>query len=68
MELSADGGVIRLINIILIDLVLAGDNAVVVSMAAVRVDLSIRRKVMAGAVVIPVLLASVAAYLLTTGQ
>lgn len=68
MELSAEGGVIRLINIILIDLVLAGDNAVVVGMAAVRVDLSIRRKVMAGAVVIPVLLASVATYLLTTGQ
>jgi len=57
-----------LFNIILIDLVLAGDNAIVIGMAASRVDPEIRKKVIAfgigGAVVIRVILALLATWIL----
>ncbi|KAA0972510.1 TerC family protein [Aureimonas fodinaquatilis] len=58
-----------LIQVLFIDLVLAGDNAVVVGMAAAGVDPSIRRKVIfwgiGGAVILRVLFAVVAVQLLT---
>ncbi|WP_244490763.1 TerC family protein [Aureimonas frigidaquae] len=57
-----------LLQVLFIDIVLAGDNAVVVGMAAAGVDASIRRKVIfwgiAGAVVLRILLALVAVELL----
>jgi YjbE family integral membrane protein len=60
---------IALGQIIVIDFVLAGDNAIVVGMAAARVDPKIRAKVIvlgiAGAVVLRVMFAAVATQLLT---
>src|SRR4051812_17955541 len=60
---------IALSQIILIDLVLAGDNAIVVGMAAARVPAHLRAKVIlwgvAGAVVLRILFAVVATQLLT---
>ena len=57
-----------LINVAMIDLVLAGDNAIVVGMAASRVDPSIRSKVifwgMAGAVILRILFALITTQLL----
>ncbi|WP_092496677.1 YjbE family putative metal transport protein [Faunimonas pinastri] len=57
-----------LLQVLFIDIVLAGDNAVAVGMAAAGVDSSIRRKVIlwgiAGAVVLRILLAVVAVKLL----
>ncbi|QUS37303.1 YjbE family putative metal transport protein [Falsirhodobacter algicola] len=57
-----------LLQVLFIDVVLAGDNAVVVGMVAAGVDPSIRRKVIvwgiAGAVVLRILLALVAVELL----
>lgn len=58
-----------LLQVIMIDLVLAGDNAIVVGMAASRVAPEVRAKVifwgMVGAVVLRILFASVATSLLT---
>ena len=59
---------VALINILMIDLVLAGDNAIVVGMAASRVEKSIRTKVIfwgiTAAVVLRILFASVTTQLL----
>ena len=67
MELSQQ--LIALSQIIIIDFVLAGDNAIVVGMAASRVHPSIRAKVIVlgvgGAVVLRILFAAVATQLLT---
>jgi YjbE family integral membrane protein len=58
-----------LINVIMIDVVLAGDNAIVVGMAASRVAPEMRKKVIfwgiAGAVALRVLFAGITAQLLT---
>lgn len=60
---------VALLQIIVIDFVLAGDNAIVVGMAASRVHPSMRAKVIfwgvAGAVVLRILFAAVATQLLT---
>jgi predicted tellurium resistance membrane protein TerC len=60
---------VALSQIIVIDFVLAGDNAIVVGMAASRVHPSMRAKVIfwgvAGAVVLRILFAAVATQLLT---
>ena len=61
--------IVALSQIIIIDFVLAGDNAIVVGMAASRVHPSMRAKVIfwgvAGAVVLRILFAAVATQLLT---
>ena len=60
---------IALINVIMIDVVLAGDNAIIVGMTASRVAAEIRAKVIfwgiAGAVVLRILFAGITAQLLT---
>ena len=60
---------IALSQIIVIDFVLAGDNAIVVGMAASRVHPSIRARVIlwgvGGAVVLRILFATIATHLLT---
>ena len=67
MDLSQQ--LIALAQIIIIDFTLAGDNAIVVGLAASRVDPRIRAKVIlygiAGAVVLRILFAGVATQLLT---
>lgn len=59
---------VPLFNILMIDLTLAGDNAIVVGMAASRVDAKIRAKVIfwgiAGAVVLRIMFSSVAQQLM----
>lgn len=59
---------VELVNIIIIDLTLAGDNAIVVGMAAARVAPALRAKVIfwgiAGAVVLRILFSGVAVQLL----
>ena len=59
---------VPLFNILMIDLTLAGDNAIVVGMAASRVPVSMRQKVIfwgiTGAVVLRILFASVAQQML----
>lgn len=59
---------VKLFNILMIDLTLAGDNAIVVGMAASRVDHSIRGKVIfwgiAGAVILRILFSSIAQQML----
>ena len=60
---------ISIFNVILIDVVLAGDNAIIVGMAASRVAPEMRSRVIfwgiAGAVVLRILLAGITAQLLT---
>jgi YjbE family integral membrane protein len=60
-----------LVNIIMIDLVLAGDNAIVVGLAASRVDKSIRNKVIfwgiAAAVFLRIFFAAITTHLLAVG-
>jgi YjbE family integral membrane protein len=62
------GGFFALIQVVLIDIVLAGDNVVVISMAAARVPQIVRRKVifwgLVAAVVLRVVLATITAELL----
>ena len=62
------GGFLALIQVVLIDIVLAGDNVVVIGIAAARVPLAIRRKVifwgLVAAVVLRVVLATITAELL----
>jgi YjbE family integral membrane protein len=62
---------IPLLNIIMIDVVLAGDNAIVVGLAASRVDKSIRNKVIfwgiAAAVALRVFFAAITTQLLAIG-
>src|SRR5215467_15035096 len=59
---------IALVNVIVIDVVLAGDNAIIVGLAASRVAPQARKRVifwgMAGAVILRVLFAAVAQQLL----
>ena len=59
---------VALLNVIVIDVVLAGDNAVIVGLAASRVDPAIRNRVifwgMAAAVGLRILFAAVATQLL----
>jgi len=66
--LFSHGGFFALLQVVLIDIVLAGDNAVVIGMAAARVPLIVRRKVifwgLVAAVVLRVILAAVTAELL----
>jgi YjbE family integral membrane protein len=61
--LNSHGAVFALLQVILIDLVMAGDNAVVIGMAAARLPVTLRHKVifwgLAGAVVLRVFLATV---------
>ncbi len=65
----ASSGFFALLQVILIDIVLAGDNAVVIGMAASRVPRQDRRKVifcgLFGAVAIRVVLATITVQLLT---
>jgi YjbE family integral membrane protein len=62
-SLLANGAFFALLQVILIDLVMAGDNAVVIGMAAARLPKALRHKVifwgLAAAVVLRVFLASV---------
>jgi YjbE family integral membrane protein len=68
LELLSHGDAFALIQVVLIDMVLAGDNAIVIGMAAARVPQGIRRKVifwgLVAAVVLRVALASVTVWLL----
>ena len=61
--LTAHGAIFALLQVILIDLVMAGDNAVVIGMATARLPSALRHKVifwgLAGAVVLRVLMATV---------
>ncbi len=67
-DIFTQGGFFALLQVILIDLVLAGDNAVVIGMSAAHVHASDRRKVifwgLASAVVLRVVLAVFAVQLL----
>jgi YjbE family integral membrane protein len=62
------GGVFALLQVLLIDIVLAGDNAIVIGMAAARVPKIVRRKVifwgLVAAVVLRIALASMTVWLL----
>jgi YjbE family integral membrane protein len=62
-DLSAHSALFALLQVILIDLVMAGDNAVVIGMAAARLSREVRHKVifwgLAAAVVLRVFLATV---------
>src|ERR1700748_897483 len=66
--LFSHGGFFALLQVVLIDIVLAGDNALVIGMAAARVPQVVRRKVifwgLVAAVVARVLLAAVTVELL----
>ena len=68
LDIFTQGGFFALLQVILIDLVLAGDNAVVIGMSAAHVHTSDRRKViflgLAAAVVLRVALAIFAVQLL----
>ncbi len=68
LDIFTQGGLFALLQVILIDLVLAGDNAVVIGMSAARVHVSDRRKVifwgLAAAVVMRVGLAVFAVQML----
>jgi len=66
--LFSHGGLFALLQVVLIDIVLAGDNAIVIGMAAARVPQVIRRKVifwgLVAAVVLRVFLAAITVELL----
>jgi YjbE family integral membrane protein len=66
--LFSHGGLFALLQVVLIDIVLAGDNAIVIGMAAARVPQLIRRKVifwgLVAAVVLRVILAAITVELL----
>src|ERR1043166_4539071 len=68
LTLFETGGLIALAQVLMIDIVLAGDNAVVIGLAAARVPAAIRGKVilwgLAAAVVLRIALAAVAVQLL----
>ena len=61
--LNSHSAIFALLQVILIDLVMAGDNAVVIGMAAARLPVTLRHKVifwgLAGAVVLRVMMATV---------
>ncbi|HUO88815.1 MAG TPA: TerC family protein [Rhizomicrobium sp.] len=66
--LFSHGGFFALLQVVLIDIVLAGDNAIVIGMAAARVPKVVRRKVifwgLVAAVVLRVMLAAITVELL----
>ena len=68
LTLFSQSGLLALAQVLMIDIVLAGDNAVVIGMAAARVPMDIRRKVilwgLAAAVVLRVGLAAIAVSLM----
>ena len=68
LSLFSHGGFFALLQVVLIDIVLAGDNAIVIGMAAARVPQVVRRKVifwgLVAAVVARVVLAAVTVELL----
>jgi YjbE family integral membrane protein len=70
MELTLfhEGGLIALLQVLMIDIVLAGDNAVVIGLAAARVPAKLRKKVilwgLATAVILRVALAVIAVSLM----
>lgn len=71
LDIFTQGGFFALLQVILIDIVLAGDNAVVIGMSAAHVHKNDRRKVifwgLAAAVVLRVLMAVSAVRLLQSG-
>jgi YjbE family integral membrane protein len=68
LTLFQPGGMIALLQVLMIDVVLAGDNAVVIAMAAARVPAGLRNKVilwgLAAAVALRVVLAVIAVSLM----
>ena len=68
LTLLQPGGLVALAQVLMIDVVLAGDNAVVIGLAAARVPAAIRKKVifwgLVAAVVLRIAMASVAVKLL----
>jgi YjbE family integral membrane protein len=68
LTLFQPGGLVALAQVLMIDVVLAGDNAVVIGLAAARVPLELRKKVifwgLVAAVVLRVAMAAVAVKLL----
>ena len=68
LTLFTEGGLIALAQVLMIDIVLAGDNAVVIGMAAARVPAALRKKVilwgLAAAVGLRLVLAVIAVQLL----
>jgi YjbE family integral membrane protein len=68
LTLFQPGGVLALAQVLMIDVVLAGDNAVVIGMAAARVPVKLRKKVifwgLVAAVVLRIAMAAVAVQLL----
>jgi YjbE family integral membrane protein len=68
LTLFQPGGLVALAQVLMIDVVLAGDNAVVIGLAAARVPLELRKKVifwgLVAAVVLRVAMAAVAVQLL----
>ncbi|HVW74031.1 MAG TPA: TerC family protein [Rhizomicrobium sp.] len=68
MTLFQPGGLVALVQVLMIDIVLAGDNAVVIGMAAARVPPVLRKKVifwgLVAAVVLRVFLAVIAVSLM----
>ena len=68
LTLFQPGGLIALLQVLMIDIVLAGDNAVVIGLAAARVPAKLRKKVivwgLGGAVVLRIVLAVIAVSLM----
>ena len=68
LTLLDPGGLVALAQVLMIDIVLAGDNAVVIGLAAARVPVAIRKKVifwgLVAAVVLRIAMAAVAVKLL----
>jgi len=68
LTLFQEGGLIALAQVLMIDIVLAGDNAVVIGLAAARVPPKLRKKVifwgLAAAVVLRIAMAAIAVKLL----
>jgi len=68
LTLFQEGGVLALAQVLMIDIVLAGDNAVVIGLAAARVPPKLRKKVifwgLAAAVVLRIVMAAIAVKLL----
>ena len=68
LTLFQPGGLVALAQVLMIDVVLAGDNAVVIGLAAARVPLELRKKVifwgLVAAVVLRIAMAAVAVQLL----
>jgi len=68
LTLLQPGGLVALAQVLMIDVVLAGDNAVVIGLAAARVPVALRKKVifwgLVAAVVLRIAMASVAVKLL----